>query len=71
MKPIGANENEKGLLEYLEDIIGSHRYAPMIETALQRLEELSDARQESLSRVKLVERERNSLKVAIKLKIHR
>jgi len=26
MKPKATNENEEGLLEYLEDIIGSARY---------------------------------------------
>lgn len=31
MKPKGASPNEDGLLEYLEDIIGSNRYAERIE----------------------------------------
>lgn len=30
MKPIAANENEVGLLEYLEDIIGSVKYVEKI-----------------------------------------
>jgi structural maintenance of chromosome 4 len=30
MKPIAANANETGLLEYLEDIIGSNRYLEQI-----------------------------------------
>ena len=35
MKPKGATPNEDGLLEYLEDIIGSNRFA-------ERIEEVSD-----------------------------
>lgn len=31
MKPIAQNSNETGLLEYLEDIIGSNKYVEKIE----------------------------------------
>lgn len=31
MKPKGANENETGLLEYLEDIIGSNQYVQVLQ----------------------------------------
>ena len=33
MKPKGASEHETGLLEYLEDIIGTDRYIPQLEEA--------------------------------------
>jgi structural maintenance of chromosome 4 len=31
MKPKGQTEHEEGLLEYLEDIIGSNSFVPKIE----------------------------------------
>jgi structural maintenance of chromosome 4 len=31
MKPKGQNPGDTGLLEYLEDIIGTDKYAPKIE----------------------------------------
>ncbi|MES1918378.1 Structural maintenance of chromosomes protein 4 [Bonamia ostreae] len=61
MKPVGASEGETGLLEYLEEIIGSNRFVPKIENALGRVEEFAEQRQESFSRVKLVEREKESM----------
>lgn len=47
------NENEDGLLEYLEDIIGSAKYVPMIESKETEVEKLSDSRGEVLNRVKV------------------
>lgn len=47
------NENEDGLLEYLEDIIGSAKYVPMIEAKETEVEKLSDSRGEVLNRVKV------------------
>ena len=52
MKPKATNPNETGLLEYLEDIIGSNRYVEEI-TQLERvLEECNERRIEQTNRVK-------------------
>eukprot|EP01083_Nonionella_stella_P191106 707555_1 len=61
MKPKGLTEHETGLLEYLEDIIGSNRYVERIEQSAKLLEELNEKRQESLDRVKVVEKEKDSV----------
>ncbi|KAL8276632.1 hypothetical protein RQP46_010981 [Phenoliferia psychrophenolica] len=61
MKPKGATEHDDGLLEYLEDIIGTSDYKPEIEKAVVEVERLNDARQIQLNRVKLVEREKSAL----------
>ncbi|KAJ2489094.1 Structural maintenance of chromosomes protein 4 [Coemansia sp. RSA 2050] len=61
MKAMGQSENEVGLLEYLEDIIGTSAYKGQIEEARKQVDELSAARSERLHRVKIVEKEKNSL----------
>ncbi|KAJ4290906.1 Structural maintenance of chromosomes protein 4 [Kalmusia sp. IMI 367209] len=61
MKPKAANEHEDGLLEYLEDIIGTSQYKTPIEEATTRTEELNDICAEKKGRVEHVERERNGL----------
>ena len=61
MKPKGHNENDEGMLEYLEDIIGSSRFKKPIETLHQRVQELDEHRTEKLNRVKLVEKEKDEL----------
>lgn len=63
MKPKGANEHEDGLLEYLEDIIGTSKYKLPIEEAQVRVDEFNEARGERLGRLKLVEREKSGLEV--------
>lgn len=63
MKPKGSNDHEEGLLEYLEDIIGTARYKPLIEEAALEVERLGDDRQVQMNRVKLVEKEKSSLEV--------
>ena len=68
MKPKGLTEHETGLLEYLEDIIGSNRYVERIEGAAKQLEELNERRQESLDRVKVVEKEKDSVEVSCLIK---
>ena len=64
MPPKGKTENDEGLLEYLEDIIGSNKYVEETNVAAQKVELLSDQRQEKLNRVKAVENEKNSLEGA-------
>jgi structural maintenance of chromosome 4 len=44
MKPKAMNENETGLLEYLEDIIGSNRYVEEIKTLERVLEDCNEKR---------------------------
>ncbi|KAJ2058861.1 Structural maintenance of chromosomes protein 4 [Coemansia sp. S146] len=61
MKAMGQSENEVGLLEYLEDIIGTSAYKGQIEEARKLVDELNVARSERLHRVKIVEKEKNSL----------
>lgn len=64
MPPKGKNENDEGLLEYLEDIIGSNKYVEETQVAAAKVEALSDVRQERLNRVKAVEKEMDNLESA-------
>jgi len=48
MKPKAATEHEDGMLEFLEDIIGSSRYQQPIAVLSQRVEELNDLRSEKV-----------------------
>ncbi|KAH9837376.1 RecF/RecN/SMC [Rhodofomes roseus] len=61
MKPKAPTEHEDGLLEYLEDIIGTSQYKEPIEEALAAVERLSEDRQEKLNRLRIVEKDRNAL----------
>ncbi len=63
MKPKAPSPHEDGLLEYLEDIIGSNKYVERIEEAAKKVEELSEVRQQHLARVKIVEKEKDALEV--------
>ena len=63
MKPKGSNENEDGLLEYLEDIIGTTSFKEPIDVALKELEELNNVFERELVKFKHVQKETNSLKV--------
>lgn len=60
----GSGGGEDGLLEYLEDLIGSNRYIPKIQESEKVVETLSADRTEKLNRAKLVEKERNALEGA-------
>ena len=61
MKPKAQTENDEGMLEYLEDIIGSSRFKEPIDTLYTRYNELDEHRTEKLNRVKLVEKEKDEL----------
>ncbi|KAK3385059.1 hypothetical protein B0H63DRAFT_178428 [Podospora didyma] len=61
MKPKAGNEHEDGLLEYLEDIIGTSRYKAPIEESATEVETLNEICMEKSGRVQHVEKERNSL----------
>jgi hypothetical protein len=64
MKAKAQNEHEDGLLEYLEDIIGTTRYKQPIEEASQEVESLNEARGEKMNRLRVVEREKAALEVS-------
>ncbi len=61
MKSKGAAPGDEGLLEYLEDIIGSHRYVAAIEEAGKALEVLNEHRAEKVNRVRFVEKDKEGL----------
>ena len=61
MKPKAANEHDDGLLEYLEDIIGTSKYKTPIDESAAETENLNEVCREKNSRVQHVEKEKNSL----------
>ena len=61
MKPKAANEHDDGLLEYLEDIIGTSRYKTPIEESAAEVDTLNEVCTEKSARVQHVEKEKNSL----------
>ena len=61
MKPKAANENDDGLLEYLEDIIGTSKYKTPIDEAAAETETLNEVCSEKNNRVQHVEKEKNGL----------
>eukprot|EP00052_Salpingoeca_macrocollata_P017972 m.147220 g.147220 ORF g.147220 m.147220 type:complete len:1291 (-) comp20562_c0_seq1:30-3902(-) len=61
MKPKGATEHETGMLEYIEDIVGSDRFKEEIEAEGKKQEELTEQWGEKLNRVKAVEKEKDAL----------
>ncbi|KAJ1525072.1 hypothetical protein ONE63_009916 [Megalurothrips usitatus] len=61
MKPKGQTEHDTGMLEFLEDIIGTSRFKEPIEKLNALVEHLSEERTEKLNRVKMVEKEKEAL----------
>lgn len=61
MKPKAANEHDDGLLEYLEDIIGTSKYKSPIEESATEIETFNEVCTEKNARVQHVEKEKNSL----------
>ena len=61
MKPKGENENETGLLEFLEDIIGTRRYVPLIDKLSKSIEDLGEIKTSKANRVKISRNEINQL----------
>ena len=61
MKPKAANEHDDGLLEYLEDIIGTSKYKAPIEESALEVDMLNEVCVEKSARVQHVEKEKNSL----------
>jgi structural maintenance of chromosome 4 len=61
MKPKAANEHDDGLLEYLEDIIGTSKYKTPIEESATETETLNEVCTEKNNRVQHVEKEKSGL----------
>ncbi|TFK21552.1 hypothetical protein FA15DRAFT_645475 [Coprinopsis marcescibilis] len=61
MKPKAQTEHDEGLLEYLEDIIGTAELKKPIEEALVEMEHLQEERQGKLNKLRLVEKEKMAL----------
>ena len=61
MKAKAGNEHEDGLLEYLEDIIGTSKYKAPIEESAAEVDTFNEVCLEKSGRVQHVEKERNSL----------
>ncbi|XP_038051306.1 structural maintenance of chromosomes protein 4-like [Patiria miniata] len=66
MKSKAQTEHEEGMLEYLEDIIGSNQYKEPIEEMAKAVEQLNEERGEKLGRVKAVESEMEQLEKPMK-----
>ncbi|GFS60645.1 structural maintenance of chromosomes protein 4 [Nephila pilipes] len=58
MKPKAASDQETGMLEYIEDIIGSNRFIKPIAHFDIKAEEANERRIEKLNQLKIVEKER-------------
>jgi structural maintenance of chromosome 4 len=61
MKPKAQNENEEGLLEYLEDLIGSNTFEEPIEKATKVLDEISEVRASAMTRLRAAEKDKEAL----------
>ena len=61
MKPKADKDGDDGLLEYLEDIIGTADFKPQIERCLNEIETLNDICLEKENRFELVDKEKQSL----------
>lgn len=61
MKPKAEDDSEAGMLEFLEDIIGTTRLKAPLEQINQRVNELNELRAEKINRCKLVQKEKDAL----------
>lgn len=61
MKPKGQNENDTGMLEFLEDIIGTSRYKEPLEKLVNKVEVLTECKIEKLHRLRVVQKEKENL----------
>lgn len=61
MKPKALTEHDDGLLEYLEDIIGTSKYKTPIEESAAEVETLNETCTEKNNRVQHVEKEKGAL----------
>ena len=63
MKPKAQSPHEDGLLEYIEDIIGTNKYIEQIEESQTKYDDISLKRSQQLARVKASAKARDSLEV--------
>eukprot|EP01062_Namystynia_karyoxenos_P036917 TRINITY_DN2688_c0_g1_i1.p1 TRINITY_DN2688_c0_g1~~TRINITY_DN2688_c0_g1_i1.p1 ORF type:complete len:1442 (+),score=678.76 TRINITY_DN2688_c0_g1_i1:119-4327(+) len=61
MKPKAPNEHEDGLLEYIEDIVGTQHYKPKIEEKEKSVEELTEQREVYMQRTHAAEKDCEAL----------
>lgn len=61
LKPKAVNEHDEGLLEYLEDIIGTIKYKPMLEEVNLEIEKVNEIRTEKSNRVQNLQKDKNNL----------
>jgi structural maintenance of chromosome 4 len=61
MKPKSSAPHEDGLLEYLEDIIGSNRFVERIEESAKIVDSLNEARIEKVKRLQIAQTEKDNL----------
>jgi structural maintenance of chromosome 4 len=61
MKSKAVNEHEDGLLEYLEDIIGTSKYKEPIDEALVDVEQLQEEHFVKLNCLRIVEKDKSAL----------
>ena len=66
MKPKAPTEHEDGMLEYMEDIIGTNVYKEPIEELAKRVEELNDVRGEKVGIYKIGGPGKGSVDCALK-----
>ncbi|KJH49149.1 putative dGTPase [Dictyocaulus viviparus] len=66
MKPKGENTHEEGMLEYLEDIVGSSRFRIPIEKLSAKVETLKEQRTQALQRVRAADREKVALEAPVR-----
>ncbi|KAK2578285.1 hypothetical protein KPH14_007650 [Odynerus spinipes] len=70
MKPKSVKENEAGMLEFLEDIIGTVRYKEPLDKLAEKVEQLTDYRAEKMNRLRIVEKEKIVLKKPMEDALH-
>jgi structural maintenance of chromosome 4 len=61
LKPKSTNDHDEGLLEYLEDIIGTINYKPMLEDAAVEIDKINEIRAEKSNRVANLLKDKNSM----------
>lgn len=66
MKPKAPSPHEEGLLEYLEDIIGSNQFVERIDELSKVVDELNEQRVEKINRLKIAEKEKDGLEGPMK-----
>ena len=64
MKPKADNDSESGMLEFLEDIIGTTRLKDPLNQLALKVEQFNEIRSEKMNRVRVVEKEMKSLEEA-------